>query len=46
VIFWNGWFHGNEEANGTYVFTFTVHGTLNGTPLDLTASGPEIRMTN
>jgi hypothetical protein len=46
AIFWDGWFHGAEEPNGTYVFTFTVHGTLNGTPVDLTASGPGIRMTN
>jgi hypothetical protein len=46
VIFWDGWFHGDEEPNGTYVLTFTVHGTLNGTPVDLTASGPGIRMTD
>jgi hypothetical protein len=24
------WAHGSDEANGTYVFTFTVHGTLKG----------------
>jgi hypothetical protein len=45
VIFWDGWFHGDQEPNGTYVFTFTVHGTLNGTPVDLTASSPSILMT-
>jgi hypothetical protein len=46
VIFWDGWFHGADEPNGTYVFRFTVHGTLNGTPVDLTASSPSILMTD
>jgi hypothetical protein len=41
-----GWVHGNTEPNGTYVFRFTVHGTLNGAPVDLTASSPPIKMTS
>lgn len=46
VIFYDGWVHGDGEPNGLYVFRFTVHGTLNGTPVDLTASSPPIQMTN
>jgi hypothetical protein len=45
VIFFERWFHASDEPNGTYVFRFTVHGTLNGTPVDLPASSPSIRMT-
>ena len=45
VIFYDGWNHGNNEPNGTYVFRFTVHGTLNGTSVNLTASSPPIQMT-
>jgi hypothetical protein len=45
AVFWVGWAHGNAEPNGTYVFKFTVHGTLNGTPVDLRASSPPIVMT-
>jgi hypothetical protein len=41
-----GWIHANSEPNGTYVFKFTVHGTLNGAPVDLDASSPPIRMTS
>lgn len=40
-----GWIHGVGEPTGTYVFTYTVHGTLNGAPVDVTASSPAIRMT-
>jgi hypothetical protein len=40
-----GWSHGNAEKNGTYVFKFSVHGTFNGTPTDLTATSPPIAMT-
>jgi len=43
VIFYDGWFHGQSDANGVLVFRYTVHGTLNGTPVDLTASSPPIR---
>jgi hypothetical protein len=45
AVFYTGWAHGNTEPNGTYVFKFTVHGTLNGTPVDLRASSPPIVMT-
>lgn len=40
-----GWAHGSQEPNGKYVFTFVLHGTLNGQPVDLTASSPTIAMT-
>jgi hypothetical protein len=45
-VFWTAWAHGNTEPNGTYVFKFTIHGTLNGNPVDLTASTPPIVMTS
>jgi hypothetical protein len=45
VIFWEGWIHVSNEPNGTYVFEYTVHGTLNGTPVDVNASSPPIEMT-
>lgn len=45
AVFWVAWAHGNAEPNGTYVFKFTIHGTLNGTPVDLHASSPSIVMT-
>lgn len=45
AAFITGWYHGNTEPNGTYVFTYTIHGTLNGNAVDLTASSPPIRMT-
>jgi hypothetical protein len=41
-----GWVHGTGEPNGTYVFRFTIHGTLNGTPVDLQTSSPPIVMTS
>lgn len=44
-VFYTGWAHGVGEPNGTYVFKFTIHGTLNGTPKDLTVSSPPIVMT-
>jgi hypothetical protein len=43
VIWWEGWFHGQSDPNGTLVMRFTIHGTLNGTRVDLTASSPPIR---
>ena len=46
AILHSSFFHARGEPNGTYVFRLTVHGTLNGTPVDLTASGPPIRMTD
>lgn len=45
-VFWTGWAHGADEPNGTYVFTFTIHGTLNGSPVNLTASTPPTAMTS
>jgi hypothetical protein len=44
-IFFPGWIHVSNEPNGAYVFSYTVHGTLNGTPVNLTASSPPIQMT-
>jgi hypothetical protein len=40
------WIHVAGEPNGTHVLRFTIHGTLNGTPVDLTASSPPILMTD
>jgi len=40
-----GWQHGTGEAVGRYVFSYTVHGTLNGEPVDVSASTPPITMT-
>ena len=45
AAFITGWIHGSAEPNGIYVFTFTIHGTLNGNAVDLTASSTPIRMT-
>ena len=45
-VVYAGWVHGDAEPNGTYVFRFTIHGTLNGSPLDLTADSPPIEMTS
>jgi hypothetical protein len=46
VVLFPGWIHGPGEPNGTYVFKYTVHGTQNGTPVDLTATTPPIAMTD
>ena len=43
--FITGWIHGDTEPNGLYVFKFTIHGTLNGNAVDLTATETPIRMT-
>jgi hypothetical protein len=45
VVLYAGWAHGTTEPNGTYVFKFIVHGTQNGSPVDLTATSPPIEMT-
>jgi hypothetical protein len=45
-VFWTGCFHGNTEPNGTYVFKFTIHGTLDANPVTLTAGTPPIVMTS
>jgi hypothetical protein len=46
AVFWTAWAHGNTEPNGTYVFKFTIQGTLNGTSVDLHASSPPIVMSS
>jgi hypothetical protein len=45
-VFFEGWAHGDAEPNGTYVFKWTIHGTLNGSPVNLTASSTPIVMTS
>ncbi len=45
-VLYTGWSHAVGEPNGTYVFRYTIHGTLNGAPVDLTASTPPISMTD
>ena len=45
-MFFPGWGHAPGEPNGKYVFEFTVHGTLNGTPIDVSASSKPILMTD
>ncbi len=45
VVF-TGWAHGADEANGSHVFEYTVHGTLNGEPVSLTARSRPIVMTD
>jgi hypothetical protein len=45
IGFYDGWFHVSGEPTGSYVFRFTFHGTLNGAPVDLTASSKPIQMT-
>ena len=46
AVLYAGWGHGAGELNGKYVFKYTVHGTLNGTPIDLSASSRPIFMTD
>ena len=45
VVF-TGWTHAAGEQNGTHVFKYVVHGTLNGAPVDLTAYSRPIEMTD
>jgi hypothetical protein len=45
IGFYDGFVHGSEDATGSYVFQFTLHGTLNGQPVDVTASSKAIQMT-
>jgi hypothetical protein len=45
-IFYEGWALSDGEPNGTYVFKYKIHGTLNGSPVNLTASAPPIVMTS
>jgi hypothetical protein len=46
VAFFIGWAHLAGEPNGTLVIRFTIHGTLDGAPVELTADSPSIVMTN
>ncbi len=46
AVLFAGWGHGAGEPNGRYVFQYTVHGTLNGLPADVTASSRPIFMTD
>jgi hypothetical protein len=41
-----GWGHVAGEPNGKYVFVYTVHGSLNGTPVDITTRTHPITMTD
>jgi len=41
--FYAGWIHTNIDPAGTYIFTYKIHGTLNGNPVDLTASSAPIQ---
>ena len=45
VAFYGGWIHDTSEPKGAYVFNYTVHGTFNGTPVDVTATSKAIVMT-
>ena len=45
AIFWTGWLHGNEEPNGLYVFKYTIRGSINGVPVELSDTTPPLRMT-
>lgn len=45
IAYYIGWAHGVGEATGKHVFRWTLHGTLNGNPVDLTATSPQITMT-
>jgi hypothetical protein len=45
-VLYTGWGHAAGEPNGKYVFRFTVHGTIDGVPVDLTTSTPPIKMTD
>jgi ABC-type branched-subunit amino acid transport system substrate-binding protein len=45
AAFYSGWSHDTTDPTGTFVFKYTIHGTVNGTPVDLTTSSPPIQMT-
>ena len=45
TAFYIGRVQNGPGPTGTFVFKYTIHGTLNGTPIDLTASSPPIQIT-
>lgn len=45
IGFYDGFAHGSDEPTGSYVFQFTLQGTLNGAPVDVSASSKSIQMT-
>jgi hypothetical protein len=49
AVFFDGWMHSTEgppaDPNGILVEKFTVHGTLNGAPINLTANSQSILET-
>jgi hypothetical protein len=46
AVLFAGWGHASGEPNGKYVFRYTVHGTLNGKPVDVSGSSVPIKMTD
>jgi len=46
AVLYASWVHLESEPNGRHVFEYTVRGTLNGAPVDLTASSPSISLTD
>lgn len=46
AVLFAGWGHAAGEPNGKYVFKYTVHGTLNGIPVEVTARSQPISMTD
>jgi hypothetical protein len=45
IVLYTGWAHGFDEPDGTYVFKYTVRGSVNGTPVALVGTAPKIVMT-
>jgi ABC-type branched-subunit amino acid transport system substrate-binding protein len=43
VALYVGWIHDTTDPIGTWIFTYTIHGTLNGNPVDLTVKAPSIK---
>ena len=45
TAFYIGRIQNGPGPTGTFVFKYTIHGTVNGIPIDLTASSPPIQLT-
>jgi hypothetical protein len=45
TAFYIGRVQNGPGPTGSFVFKYTIHGTLNGTPIDLIASSPPIQIT-